>query len=89
MSWIKEANKIGRYETTYKGFRFYYTKEASMFHSIVEKDGALWNKTEIIKAELVAINKNGLTLEGNYIDEMAFRIDIILIKKSYDNNKKS
>ena len=26
MGWVKEANKIGRYHTTYKGFRLYYTR---------------------------------------------------------------
>ena len=38
MGWIKEANKLGEYHSTWEGFRIYRNDETNLFHA-VNKDG--------------------------------------------------
>jgi len=64
MSWIKEANKIGKYDETRYGFRFYIIKEPSSIESIKEINGELYRCTDFIKGEYVAVDSTGLTFTG-------------------------
>lgn len=34
MGWIKEANKLGAYSRTYKGYRIYFAKNGEAFYAI-------------------------------------------------------
>jgi hypothetical protein len=74
MSWIKEANKLGVYEDSLKGFRIYCTKNAEIKSSVVELDGELWNRTDIIAGHFVAVDKNGFRIEAKYMDEIKNKI---------------
>lgn len=87
MSWIKEANKIGKYEQTYKGFRFYCTKEPEIKQETFEKDGERWNRTDFIKGDFVAIDKTGLRFEGHYFDELAWKIDMEIMRRGFSKRE--
>lgn len=64
MGWIKEANKKGRYERTYEGFRIYVVVEPTSTESIVEKDGELWNSVKFTRGDYYATDSTGLTYTG-------------------------
>lgn len=83
MGWISESNKIGKYKTTYKGFRFYCTKESEVIESVVERDDGMYNKTEFIKGEYIAIDKSGQRIEGYYW-YIITKIDIIDLQRIFD-----
>ncbi len=81
--WVKEANKLGKYKQTYEQFRIYEIKEPSHTESIVEREGALWRKTEFTQGEYVAIDKYGVTYKGKYWDIIA-KIDIDVLCQQFD-----
>ncbi len=66
MSWIKEVNKIGKYDKTYEGFRIYCTKESEIIETNFVKEGKEFTRTEITKGEYVAIDKTGLRYDGDF-----------------------
>lgn len=75
MNWIKDANKIGRHETTYRGFRVYCTKEPEVNTCIEERDMGTYRVTDFIKGEFMAINSKGDKITGNYLEDIAYKID--------------
>jgi len=87
MSWIKEANKIGKYETSYKGFRLYCTKEPEIIQSVVTIDGEQYNRTELIKGWFVAIDKTKLRFEANNIQELSFKIEVEEIRRVFSKRE--
>jgi hypothetical protein len=87
MSWVKEANKLGRYSTTYHGFRIYCTKEPQVLTTEYEEEGSLWRRTDFIKGEMVAIDKTGCTFTAPYTEELAFKIDMELLNRHYDRKE--
>ena len=74
MSWIKEANKKGRYKQTHKGFRIYVVVECSSKISIVERNGESYNCTEITKGVYYAVDKNGVEFNG-WLWDIIHKID--------------
>ena len=87
MSWIKEANKIGKYERSYKGFRFYCTKEPEIISRIEERDGEQWRITDFMKGDFVAIDKTGLRFEAHHFDELAGKIDMEIMRRVYSKRE--
>ena len=60
MSWIKIANKLGRYIETLHGFRLYCTEEPTSIETVIETQ--IINEFEVGK--YIAINKKGEILES-------------------------
>lgn len=87
MSWVKDANKIGRYKDTYRGFRVYVTKESQIVETFFERDGSTYRRTDFIPGELVAIDRHGVTFTRPYYDHLAFDIDIELLNRYYDKRE--
>jgi len=87
MSWIKEANKIGKYERSYKGFRFYCTKEPEIKTYTEERNGERWQVTDIIKGDFIGIDKTGLRFEAHHFDELAGKIDFEIIRRVYSKRE--
>lgn len=74
LSWIKNANKLGKYYTTYFGYRISITKKGS-----VEIIG---NKTIFTEGQYVAINKTGNKITGK-LSTVISKIDLLQFKKTY------
>lgn len=87
MSWVKEANKIGRYEETRGGYRVYCVRKAFHAESTVIRDGEEWRMVEFTPGHYVAVNKHGHQLETKegYV-HMLGMIDLQRIK-DYCQNK--
>ncbi len=83
--WIKEANKLGRFSRTYKGFRIYITKEGSMKEAEFERDGEMWRRTDIEPPLFAAMDKYGVLYQGRY-ESVIWEIDVDVFQQSY--NKK-
>lgn len=76
MTWIKKANKLGRYLDTYQGFRIYVIKPTEVKEEIEERPDGLYRITRFIPGELVALDKTGCRFEGNGKGEIYCKIDI-------------
>lgn len=83
IGWVKEANKLGRYRNTYGGFRIYVTLEPTSSSSVVEKNGELWNKTEFTRGLYIAVDRYGVTYEGE-LDTVISKIDIDVLQQKFD-----
>lgn len=87
MSWIKEANKIGRYKATIHGFRVYCIKEATHTESIITRDGEQWIRIDFHPGHYVAVDKHSRRLETKMGKvHMYEAIDIQHLKDYYSNN---
>lgn len=75
MHWIKEANKLGKYDKTYQGFRIYCTKEPESIQRMEEREDGQWNVTDFIQGEYIAIDKTGLRYDGKFWDFIIPQID--------------
>lgn len=84
MSWIKEANKIGKYERSHEGFRIYCTKEPEIKVTTENREDGLWRRTDFIKGWFVAIDKNGVKFENSSMSELWTRIEWEAMARSYD-----
>jgi hypothetical protein len=84
MTWIKQANKIGKYRSTYKGFRIYCTKQSRIVVRIEKREDGLYRITQIIPGWLVAVDKTGSRFEGADITSVAFKIDIEILNRHFD-----
>ncbi|WP_346320950.1 hypothetical protein [Chitinophaga sp. YIM B06452] len=87
MGWIKEANKLGKYINTWKGFRFYCTVEPTSTESIIERDGEQWLRTEFTEGEYVAIDKTGMEFRGKDKVAMCFKIDFELSRRYFEKKE--
>lgn len=78
MTWVKEANKIGRYCRSYRGFRGYEVIPRKVVESIVQRNGEHYRRTEFQDGLYVWVNKKGARFEGiaEYSDRVAFAIDV-------------
>lgn len=65
MTWVKEANKLGKYIGTYGGFRMYYTIEPSHTERIEEREDGQYRVVDFQKGQVVAIDKHGRRKEGD------------------------
>lgn len=83
MTWIKEANKIGRYTGTYYGFRLYCTLEPFSTEKIVDRDGEQWRETTFHPGWYIAINRHDEGFEGNSRSEVIFKCQWSLLENSY------
>jgi hypothetical protein len=84
MSWIKEANKIGKYERSHEGFRIYCTKEPKVKCTVVEREGEMWNRTDFIKGWFVAVDKDGVRFENSSVSELWTKIEWEAMARRYD-----
>lgn len=84
MSWVKDANKIGEYKTTYGGYRIYCIKQPQIVERIEERETGIYRITDFVRGEFLAINKDGDKIEGYYLEDIASKIDIQEIKKRYE-----
>lgn len=82
MSWMKEANKLGRYVMTYRCFRVYCTKEPETQEIIEDREDGQWRVTNFIKGEFVAIDKKGVVINGTGLESLGFDIDKELFIRS-------
>lgn len=73
MSWVKDANKLGKYEGTYYGFRVYMTKKPRHIQSTEVRHGVPVNRTELLPGHWIAINKDGYKIEYHYLDTLLFK----------------
>jgi protocatechuate 3,4-dioxygenase beta subunit len=80
MSWIKQANKIGKYNSTYKGYRIYLKKQGSV---TVEENGE-YMTTHIVPNTYAAMNKAGTYLEGSGMNGIGEAIDMQSIHDYYN-----
>jgi len=83
MGWIKEANKLGRYEMTYQGFRIYCSKEPSTTDSKIEKPNGIYSVTEFHKGHFIAIDSTGSRFEASNIEVLGVKIDSELVRRYY------
>jgi hypothetical protein len=81
VSWVKEANKLGEYRTTYKGFRIYCTLKPEAKSRIEKRNLQTFRVTEFTKGKYVAIDKSGATLEGDSVDGLGYAIDIASLQQ--------
>lgn len=75
MSWIKEANKLGEYQSTYKGFRIYITEKGIVNDTMEDRADGTYNVITITPSKLIAINKNGVKIEGS-LEVIGMKIDL-------------
>lgn len=75
MGWIKEANKIGKYQHTYGGFRIYCTQEPYETTGEIERDGKTYVVTEFHSGYFVAIDNTGCRIEGKNLEAIGVKID--------------
>ena len=75
IGWIKEANKLGKYKTTYKGFRIYTVKEVTCIQDVVQREGQMYSRTSFTKGDYVAVDRYGVTYKGWYWNIIA-KIDV-------------
>jgi hypothetical protein len=87
MSWVKEANKLGRYNTTYLGFRIYCIKEPQIRTSHYQREDGIYQRTDFIQGEMLAIDKTGTTFTAPYVENLAFKIDMELLNRYYDRKE--
>ena len=83
MSWIKQANKIGKYESTRMGFRIYWKKEPTHKSYPHVRNGVEGIRTDFIKGELVAIDKTGLRIEEDSLGSIGFKIDMEIVRRNF------
>lgn len=81
-SWIADANRLGVYFDTYKGYRMYCVQEVTVRHS-VERNGELWNRTDIVPGEYVAIDKNGSRCKHTHQYNLYEAIDLQWLEDYY------
>lgn len=84
MSWVKEANKLGKYLQTYKGFRVYETKAATHSERFEDRPDGRFRITEFEKGEAVAIDKTGEVVHGSGIRTIGEKIDMIVLKRYFE-----
>lgn len=88
MSWISEANKLGKYDTTHRGFRIYVVKEGSFTESYFQNEKLeLIHQVDFHNSERIAIDKNGVRFDGN-LHEIYFKIDIEMSARYFDKREK-
>lgn len=84
MSWIKDANKIGVYLMTYKGFRLYETKAPTHSERFEDREDGRYLITEFEKGEAVAIDKTGEVVHGTGRLTLCEKIDYIMVKRYFE-----
>lgn len=87
MGWVYEANKIGRYDMTYQGFRLYWTKEPSWTERTETRDDGEYKITDLHKGDLVAVDKTGCRFEGHFVDQIAAKIDWEMTGRYFDKKE--
>lgn len=83
VGWIKEANKLGKYRNSYKGFRIYTVVEPTHSERIEERQDGSYRITEFTKGDYIAIDKYGVTYKGWLWDVIA-KIDIDFLQQQFD-----
>lgn len=71
MSWVKDANKIGRYDKTYLGFRIYVIVEPTSDTKIEERQDGKYSVTTFTSGHYKAVNRKGKMFEGKRWDVVA------------------
>ena len=82
-SWIADANRLGVYLGSYKGYRMYCVQEVTHRVSIVERDGELWERTDIIPGKFIAIDKNGSRATHSFPFDLYVAIDLQWLQDYY------
>lgn len=76
MGWIKKANKLGVYETTYEGFRIYRTRPSQWVETTEQRADGLYRVQTLIRGQWLAINRKGQRLAADNIERLGWEIDI-------------
>lgn len=64
MGWIKDANKIGEYQYSYKGFRFYLIKKGMCIsYCYKNEEGNVVTVTDIEYDRFTIVDKTGYKFE--------------------------
>jgi len=87
MSWITEANKLGKYDSTHGGFRIYIVKEARTIEKTIIKNGKELEYTLHIPSHRIAIDKYGVQFEGD-LHQVSFKIDMEMMARRFDQREK-
>jgi len=87
MGWVREANKIGKYEETHDGFRIYCILEPKIKESIVEKEDGLYRRTDFIKGWFVAVDKTKVRFEAKHISELHFKIEMEHMRRRFEKRE--
>jgi hypothetical protein len=88
MSWVKDANKIGEYHSTYRGFRIYKVGGGGSEQWVEERADGFWRVTKFIPTEFVAIDKTGARLSATGIEGIGYEIDKELMVRQFKPRKK-
>ena len=83
MDWLIEANKLGKYYGTKKGFRIYITKPGYVDEEFFERDGDKYRSTTFHSNHYTAIDKDGNILQGVGIEDIGTKIIIEDMRKYY------
>src|SRR5262245_29252811 len=75
LSWMIYANKRGKYEHTYRGFRIYCVIEGTVNTHIENKSDGQWRVTEFKKGLYMAIDKFLTVLDADNMESLAYKID--------------
>jgi hypothetical protein len=79
MGWLKQANKIGKYETTWNGFRIYLTKSETIKQYTEHREEGSFMVTDFGKREYVAVDKTGFKITDYSIEGIAYKIDFEIL----------
>jgi len=80
MGWVKEANKKGKYDRTYEGFRINIIKEPTSSESLKEINGEMYRETSFTKGEYFATDSTGLVFNG-WIWDIISKIDKEIMRR--------
>lgn len=78
--WIKEANKIGKYYQSYRGYRIYYVVISASKTETMEIDGKIFEHRTFEKGKLIAVNKPGNRIERYSLSEVGSAIDVEIFR---------
>lgn len=81
MGWVKEANKLGKYLTTFLGYRIYVKVQPTHVESIITENGVQYRKTEFFPGEYVAVNRYADIIECEGLGNMIAKIEIEYLRQ--------
>jgi hypothetical protein len=81
MGWIQQANKIGKYKTTWNAFRIYVTRQTPMKQYVDQRTEGSVLVTEFGKNEYTAIDKTGCKINDFSLEGIAFKIDFEVLSR--------